>query len=104
MDIHTHGDNLVVELELPGVKESDLDISVERDHLVVTGTRKRSSEREENDRYFTERSYGGFHRVVHLPTSVDEEKVTATLKEGLLTITLPKAKEEIGKKVKVTKE
>jgi HSP20 family protein len=101
MDIYNRGDNLVVELEIPGIEEEDIDISIEQDHLIVKGSRKQSSEHKEGDRYYTERSYGEFHRVVHLPASVDEDKVTASLKEGLLTITLPKTKKEAGKKVKV---
>jgi HSP20 family protein len=101
MDIYNKGDNLVVELEMPGIKEGDIDISIEQDHLVVTGSRKQSSEHKEGDQYYLERSYGKFHRVVHLPESVDESKVTASLKEGLLTVTLPKKKKEAGKKVKV---
>jgi HSP20 family protein len=101
MDMYNRKDNIVVELEIPGIKEEDIDISIEQDHLIVKGSRKQSSEHKEGDQFYTERSYGEFHRVIHLPTSVDEDKVTANLKEGLLTVTMPKKKKETGKKIKL---
>lgn len=101
VDIFNCGDNLVVELELPGIKEGDISVSVEQDHLVVTGSRSQTGEQKEGDRYYAERSYGEFHRVIHLPVGVDADKVTASLKDGLLTVTLPKQKKESGRKVKV---
>lgn len=102
MDIYNRKDELVVELELPGLKESDLDVSIEEDHLIVEGTRSRFTEYKEEELYFSERSYGGFHRIVHLPTSVDADSAQARFSEGVLTIALPKKVREGGKKIEVT--
>jgi len=84
-----HGD-IVVELELPGIEEKDLEMSVERDELIVKGTRTRPAEYREEDEYTSEIAYGKFHRIIQLPDTVDIDNVKATFKAGLLTITLPK--------------
>ena len=90
MDIYIRNGEIVAELELPGLKEDDLDISIEQDHLVVEGSRSRSADYRQEDGYYSERTYGEFRRVVHLPVSVDEDNATASFSDGLLTITLPK--------------
>jgi len=102
MDIYNRNEEIVVELELPGLKESDLDVSIEEDHLIVEGSRSRSTEYKEEESYFSERSYGGFHRIVHLPASVDADSAQARFSEGVLTITLPKKVREGGKRIEVT--
>lgn len=101
MDIYNRKDDLVVELELPGLKPEDIDMSLQEDHLVVEGSRGRSSEYSEETVYFSERFFGGFHRVVHLPTSVDADGAKASFKDGLLTITLPKKARERGKRIEL---
>lgn len=102
MDVFNCKDMLVVELELPGLKRSDVDISIDDDHLIVEGTRNRSTDYKEEERYFSERPFGGFHRIVHLPTSVDADGTTAELKNGLLIVKMPKAKREGGQKIKIS--
>lgn len=101
MDIFNLDGEILVELELPGLKDKDVNVSVEEDHLIVEGTRNRSTERKEEDAFYSERMYGGFHRVVHLPASVDADKAKAAFNDGLLTITLPKKERERGKKIEV---
>ena len=80
-----------VTAELPGMDEKDIQISLEQDTLVLSGEKK--SETEENGKNFHryERSYGSFQRVIPLVSEVQEDKVEATFKNGVLTITLPKA-------------
>jgi HSP20 family protein len=92
---------------VPGVEEKDIDVSVNEGMVTVTG--KKSSEREEKGEtwFFSERSYGSFSRSFRLPPDADEKKVDATLKDGLLTINLPKkagTDAAKGKKVKIKKE
>jgi HSP20 family protein len=85
-------DSFVVKAEVPGLAESDVAVSVEDGVLVVRGERKSQSP-EGYTVHLRERAPVAFSRSVTLPARVDAEGVTATLKEGLLTITLPKAKE-----------
>lgn len=92
-------DELVVELELPGVRREDVDMSIEENHLVVEGKRSRAEEFSSEDAYFDERWLGRFHRIVHLPADVDETAAKAKLSDGVLVIRLPKAKREGGKKI-----
>jgi len=101
VDVYNRQNDILVELELPGLTKAEVDVSVEEDHLVVEGSRSRSTEYKEEDQYYSERVYGGFHRVVHLPTSVDADNAKASLSNGLLSITLPKKKREGGKKIKL---
>lgn len=101
VDIYNRSDELVVELELPGVKMEDLDLRIEENHLILEGTRKRSDEFKEEERLYNERLFGAFHRVIHLPSDVDAERTEARFTEGLLVIRLPKTKHEDGKKIDI---
>ena len=87
-DVEETDDAYLVELELPGVKKGDVDISVGGRRLVVTGER-RERERRGFFRHRT-RSVGRFHYEVALPGTVEEDEVVATLDEGVLTVRLPK--------------
>jgi len=102
MDIHNRPHEIIVELELPGVKMEDLDLTIQENHLIVEGTRTRSEEYREDERFYSERLFGGFHRVVHLPSEVDADKTEAHFKEGMLCICLPKTRREGGKKIEIT--
>ena len=75
--------------ELPGLDEKDVDIMLEEGALTLRGEKK--SEVEDQDRGYTERSYGHFERRISLPRGIEREKAVATFKNGLLTITLPKS-------------
>jgi HSP20 family protein len=101
VNVYNRPHEIIVELEVPGVKMEDLDLTVEDNHLVVEGTRSRAEEFKEEDRIYSERAFGAFHRVVHLPAYVDAEKSEARLNEGLLVICLPKTKREGGRKIEV---
>ncbi len=101
IDVYNRADDVVVELELPGIKVKDVNIFVEEDHLMVEGTRSRSGAYKKEDQYYLERAFGGFHRVIHLPVSVDPDNAKATYSEGVLGITLPKTTRAKGKKIEV---
>ena len=75
--------------ELPGLDEKDVDITVEEGVLTLRGEKK--SEVEDKDRGYTERSYGRFERRIGLPRGIVQDKASATFKNGLLTVTLPKS-------------
>ena len=84
-------DTYTITLELPGVAESDIELTVQDGVVTVQGEKK--SEREEAGEtwYFSERQYGAFSRSFRLPPDADEKKVDAGLKDGVLTITVPKS-------------
>jgi HSP20 family protein len=77
-----------VSAELPGLDEKDVEVLLEDDALVLRGEKR--SETEDKDRSFSERFYGRFERTIPLGTEVDENKISATFKNGVLTVKLPK--------------
>lgn len=91
---------LFAEAELPGVKAEDLDISVVGNELTIKGTRP-AAEHKDTTFHRRERGEGTFARVIRLPIEVDGEKVQAALRDGVLTITLPKAEAVKPRKIVV---
>ena len=92
MDIHQADDKIEITAELPGVREEDIDLTVEDGVLTLRGEKK--SSREDQQRGYSERSYGTFERRLTLPSNIDEEKCSADFRDGVLTITLPKSAEK----------
>jgi HSP20 family protein len=89
-------DHFYVEVELPGVSDGDMDITVHNGTLSIRGERKP----EEGRRYlYNGRSYGRFERVITLPEAVNTDDVQATLKDGILSLTLPKSPEAKPRKI-----
>lgn len=82
-----------VTVELPGMDEQDIELSLHRDHLTIKGEKKQEHEEKGNGFHRVERSYGSFQRMIPLPQEVDAEQVTANFQKGVLTITLPKLPE-----------
>jgi len=101
VEMYEKDDKFVVRAELPGMKKEELDISVLGDTLTIKGERKTESEVKEEDYYRCELCYGKFSRSIALPTAVDAGKVEASYENGILEITLPKAKEAKPKKIEV---
>ncbi len=100
VNVWESGDTLYAEAEIPGVTMEDIEVSVVGDELSIKGTRKPMPE---GDYTFhrQERGTGEFCRFVTLPMPVNAEKVEAVLKDGVLSITLPKAEEAKPKKINV---
>ena len=88
-----------VKMELPGMDQEDVDITLADGMLTVRGEKKQEDEEKGKDFYRKERSFGSFRRVLPLPGEVDESKIKASFKKGVLMIDLPKS-EEAKKKVK----
>lgn len=94
LDVKEDEKNLVVQAELPGLEESDIDVSLNEGVLTLKGEKK-TEEKKETDKFVRiERSFGSFHRSVTLPSEVDASKIEAIFKNGVLTITLPKVVQE----------
>jgi len=100
LDLHQNNDNIVALVELPGMRKEDIDISLQDGMLIISGERKEET-KEGNGATRTERYTGKFRRSITLPSRVDMNKVSATYKDGILTVTLPKAEEAKPKQIKI---
>jgi len=100
LDLYQNNDNVVAVLELPGMRKEDIEISLHDGMLTISGERKRSSANGEKAER-TERYVGSFRRSMSLPVAVDANKVSATYRDGILTVTLPKAEEAKPKRIEV---
>ena len=101
IDVAEEKDSIVVQAEVPGCKAGDIDISVYGNTLTISGEKKLSEEKKEKGYYHIESTYGSFRRELSLPTDVDQDKINAVCKDGVLSITLPKAAKAKSIKVKV---
>ena len=101
LDLYQNNDNVVAVIELPGMRKEDIEISLHDGTLAISGERKSEpSNGEKAER--TERYVGKFRRSITLPTRVNANKVSATYRDGILTVTLPKAEEAKPKQIQVT--
>ncbi len=87
-----------IEVDLPGVKKDDIHVDISDGVLTISGERKFKKEVKEKDYYKVESSFGKFERSFRLPEDVKEDDIKAETKDGVLNITLPKAKKEEKKK------
>ena len=101
VDIYEDEHNITLKLEVPGIEEKDIDVSVENSTLTVHGERKIEKEEKEENFRRVERQYGEFTRSFTLPSSVDLGEVSAHYDKGVLKITLPKKAEATPKQIKV---
>jgi HSP20 family protein len=101
MNITEDKDNYYVRAELPGLNADDLELSVTGDTLSVSGERKIPAEDEKAQYHRRERDAGKFSRIVSLPAQLDTGKVEANCKDGVLTVTLPKAEEAKPRQIAV---
>ena len=101
VDIYQEGDNVVVEMEMPGVKTEQVDVSVENDVLTISAKKEEKKEVKKEDYYHKEIRKGSFTRSVILPMKVKGEEATAEVEDGVLKVVLPKADELKPKKIQV---
>jgi len=93
---------LVLQADLPGLTEKDITVTVQDGSLTLQGQRKEEKEEKEGEEYYCcERWSGSFSRTLTLPPGINTEKVSASFKNGVLEIHLPKAKEAEGKKIEI---
>lgn len=102
VDVYEDEQSLILKLEVPGVNEGDINVSVENDTLTVQGERKFEKEEKEENFHRIERRYGSFVRTFKLPNTVDAEKVEASYDKGILKITLAKRAEAKPRQIKVS--
>lgn len=101
LDLVEEKDRIIVRLELPGIDPKNVEINLQGNLLTVAGERKDDSERAEGKVLKREQTYGAFQRTLQLPFRVQSEKVTATYEKGIMTISLPKVEEQVGRQIQV---
>ena len=101
LNVSEDEDNLYVRAELPGVVPEEIEITTKENNLIIKGERKIATEGEKVSYHRREREAGSFRRIISLPTRVDAEKVAAVCKNGVLTVTLPRAAEQKPRKIEV---
>ncbi len=102
LDLHEDKDNFYVRVELPGMKKDDIELALHEGSLSLSGERKTERTHGEAEVLRTERFFGRFQRTVALPSPVATDKVKAQYKDGILTVTLPKAEESKPKHIDVS--
>ena len=98
VDVSETDKEVKVSAELPGMDERDITVEMDDAAITIRGERKEEKEDKGKNWYTREQSYGVFHRIIPLPTSVDGEKANAKFKKGVLTITVPKREEDQAKR------
>lgn len=101
VDVIDRDNEVLVKAELPGIDKKDIDVSVTSDTVSITGSSSKEEKEEEEDYYRHEISRGNFSRTLTLPAEIDESKVNATFKDGVLELTLPKLKKSRRQSIKV---
>jgi len=101
VDVYQTKENVVIKAPIAGVNVDDIDIEVAEDVVTIRGERKEEAEVDREHYYVQECYWGSFSRSVILPTSTVAEKAAASLKDGVLTITIPKVAQDKVKKIKV---
>jgi HSP20 family protein len=104
VDISDTADKVTVKIEIPGMEAKDIEISLSGDILTIKGDKKGEKEEKVENFYLVERSSGSFSRSLRLPTMVEGDKIEASYKHGLLTITCPKKEEVKPKQITIKAE
>jgi HSP20 family protein len=103
LDVVEQDDKIVVHVEFPGVKSEDIEVSVQNGILTIAGEKKGETEEKSEGYYHSERRYGSFRRDIQLPSGIEENKVEATCRDGILTVTMPKAEQARARRIEVKK-
>jgi HSP20 family protein len=102
VDIYENKDQIVLEAELPGMKQEDFDLSIENNVITLRGERKFEKTEDTDNYHRVERSYGSFTRSFTLPQTVSAEGATAEYNNGVLRVTLPKREETKARRIQVS--
>ncbi len=97
LDVSETKDKLIVKTEIAGVDPKDIDIKISGDVLTIKGEKKEEKEEKDENYHLMERRYGTFSRSIQLPMEVNEKKIKANYKNGVLKITLPKSEKSKAK-------
>lgn len=101
VDVSEDKDNVYIKADLPGLKKEDVHVSLENDVLTIKGERRSENEQKDKNYHRVERSYGVFERRILLGVNVDETKIKAVYKDGVLDLTLPKSEVSKVKRIEI---
>ncbi len=101
VDVKETEDAVVVQAEIPGIDEKDVEIEFADGVLTIRGEKKLEQEEKDKGYYLMERSYGSFIRRIPVPVDVDEERIDAKFEKGVLTVTLPKKAEAQPRRISI---
>jgi HSP20 family protein len=101
VDIAEHDDEYLVKVELPGVNKDEVKLTLENNILTIRGEKNQEKETKKENYHRVERNYGSFQRSFTLPAAVKADKIDASYKDGILTVSLPKAEEAKPKQIEV---
>lgn len=104
VDIRETPDAVVIMAELPGMQKEDIKVTIRDNMMQLSGEKKQVSEHKDETYHRVERSYGSFCRTFSLPSLVEAEKITATFKDGVLHVRLPKAEQAKPKEISIKTE
>jgi HSP20 family protein len=104
IDVVEKKDKFMVKVELPGVAEEDINVSVTGNTLTIEGEKETGAEINDKGYYYSETSYGNFSRSLTIPSTVDTSKIEASCDKGVLEIMLPKTPEAHPKKIAVARK
>jgi len=104
VDIYENKDQIVLEAELPGMKQEDFELTVENNVITLRGERQLEKKEESDNYHRVERSYGSFTRSFTLPQTVSAEGATAEYTNGVLRVTLPKREETKARRIQINPE
>jgi HSP20 family protein len=104
VDVYEDKNNVVVKVEIPGMKKEEIEVYMDAGLLNIAGERKEEIEHKGAERHRSERYFGRFHRSFSLPTLVEAKKIEAHYKDGVLTVTCPKTEEAKRKEVEIKVE
>lgn len=101
IDMYQTKDNVIIKSTIAGVTPEDIDITVANDMVTIKGSRNKEDSISQEDYFYQECYWGGFTRSVIVPVDIDSEHIEADLKDGILTVIIPKAAKAKTRKVKV---
>lgn len=101
VDVYQTDDEIIIKSTIAGVTADDLDISITNEMVTIKGNRKFEEKVKESDYYYQELYWGSFSRSIILPEEIDADKAKATMKNGILTLRLPKLAKSRVKKVRI---
>lgn len=101
IDLKESETGYTVEAELPGMSEKDIELELHDGMLTLKGEKRSERDEKKDDYHVTERSFGSVHRTIRVPDGVEEDKIAADFKNGVLTVTLPKSREARKKARKI---
>lgn len=102
VELFDNQDSLILRVLVPGIDKKDLDICVTREAVKISGEYRYQEANKDNHYYVSEFNYGKFERTINLPVAIQNEKVSADYKDGILTLNLPKIEEVKNKVFKVS--